>query len=92
MDNLTKQEIYLANKREYERRYYQENKEKLSKYNREYSKKYYHENKEELIKIKSRQITCECGKKIKYYSLPLHRRAKQHIQWVNENPVQTSSQ
>lgn len=77
-------------RREYSKKYYQENREKRlltkKKYReenkekiKEYGEKYYQENKETINMKKREKITCICGCVISKNSLAQHKKSLKHI-------------
>ena len=62
--------------KEYGKKYYENNKDKV----KEYGKKYYENNKEKLNETQKEKITCECGCLIRKNGLQEHKRTKKHIE------------
>lgn len=75
---VTKEEK-LSRFKEYNRDWYQKNKEKQNNYD----KVYYAKNKEKINQRISKKITCECGSTISRGNLSHHIKSKKHLNYVS---------
>ena len=73
---------------EYNKKYEQENKEKIKKK----SKNYYDKNKEKILETKKEKINCVCGTCITKSNLSSHNKTKKHIKFINNNNNSSDSQ
>ena len=77
-DKILNKNIAGQTKKEYNKKYYEENKDKISKHNNEYNKKYYEENKDKILEIRKEKFDCECGGKYTKEHKSHHERTKIH--------------
>ena len=91
-------DIEKAQKRkEYEKKYREEHKDKIKEYRAkykedhkdcvlEYNKKYY-ENKKDDVKQKGLvKVTCDCGVEVEKWHLSRHKKTKKHVEALNPPP------
>jgi len=78
----TKKEYYEENKdkiNKKHKKHYEKNKEKILEKN----KKYNGENREKIAERQKGKITCECGRIVRKYGLPEHKRSKVHQKYID---------
>jgi post-segregation antitoxin (ccd killing protein) len=91
--------INELSRKEYKKKYREENKEQISKKKKEYyeankeeilkkEKEYYEANAEEIKEKKREKITCECGCIVSYRHLSQHKKTKKHLKLLDaKNPI-----
>jgi hypothetical protein len=74
------------NKKEYDEKYRQENKDKIKEYkqeNKDKFKEYRQENKDKIKEYKSQPFTCECGSIFRIDVKSRHLKSQKHINYLN---------
>ena len=69
-------------KKEYNKQYYETNKEAISEQHKDYKKQYYETNKEEIREKQKQPFNCECGITCRIDSKPRHFRSKKHLNFI----------
>jgi len=65
--------------------YYEDNKEYVTEKN----KKWYEANRDSVNKRQTKKVTCECGLVLSCNNLPVHKRTKKHISFIQtSSPIQ----
>lgn len=72
-------------KKEYNTKYYEENKEIINEKKKEYDKKYYQNNKKIIKEKKKEKYKCICGSEILKSVKAKHNKTKKHISFINNN-------
>ena len=74
---------YYANNREarleYDKKYYEENKEAILIKSKVRNKKWYEENKEAKLTKEKERVTCECGCEVRRKEISRHKKSNKHI-------------
>ncbi len=68
--------------KEYNKQYYEKNKEKLCEKNKTYRK----DNKDKIKESKTKPFSCECGSKIQHTEKARHQRCKKHLNYLASKP------
>lgn len=76
---MTKEDL-LQDKRKLNKKYREENKDKLNEKN----KKYHEKNKEKINEKKAEIITCECGCQIRRGGISKHQKSKKHLKLMEQ--------
>ena len=72
-----------TDRREYFKKYYQDNKERLQAIDRkEYYREYYKNNKDKIALKRKDTCICECGRQIVYHHKTRHVKSDVHLQYM----------
>ena len=75
-------------KKEYQKEYREQNKEKMQEYQKEYQKEYKENNKDKIKEYNKnynkQKITCKCGGRYTRTHKAEHERSKKHQKYINE--------
>ena len=99
----TPKEYYEDNKEyvtEKNKKWYEANRDSMLKYKKEWreankehcdelNKKWYEANRDSVNKRQTKKVTCECGLVLSCNNLPVHKRTKKHISFIQtSSPIQ----